>query len=155
MKTSTTDPWENIVNSATLADRPDGVSTLAWLTDLKQRRTGERRTMAAAVRAKIDAHEAAVAARKAKHTASAIVASAIRPTSTSRPATRSTPAPAPQHPHLAKLATLSGDAATLYFRQHRSACIAEEADRQAAIAEAQLKANCRLAKTGRGFNSHI
>ena len=78
-----------------------------------------------------------------------------KPTAASRPATRSTPAPAPQHPHLAKLASLSGTEATNFYRQHRSAIVAEEADRKQAIAEAQLKANCRLAKTGRGFNSHI
>ena len=70
--------------------------------------------------------------------------------STSRPA----PAP-PAHPHLAALDKLSGDAATLYFRQHRSACIAEEADRKASIADAQVKANSRLAKSGKGFSSNV
>ena len=70
--------------------------------------------------------------------------------STSRP-----PAPAPQHPHLAKLDTLTGTEATAFYREHRSACIAEEADRRASIASAQLRENIRAAKSGKGFSSNV
>ena len=148
-----TDPWSGIVNSATLADKPDGVSTLDWLCDLKQRQQGERRTLKAAIIARIDAHEAALRAKQAKASASAITASAIRPTSTSKQATRSTPAP--PHPHLENLASLSGDQATHYFREHRREILAEDMDRKASIADAQLRENIRAAKSGRGFNSNV
>ena len=155
MKKTNDDSWKRIINSVTLDDRPPGVSTLDWLCDRYEREEGRPRTVKAAIRAKIDAHEAALAARKAKHTASTIVASAIRPPAPSRQAPRPAPAPAAQHPHLDTLKRLSGDAATAYFRANRSAIIAEEADRKQAIASAQLSANCRLAKTGRGFNSNV
>jgi cell division septum initiation protein DivIVA len=146
---STTDPWDTIVNTANLADKPADVSVLGWLTDLKQRQLGERRTLKAAILAKIDAHEAAQRAKHARATASAITASAIRPTSPPRPA----PPPASRTPHLDTLAKLSGDAATLYFRQHRREILAEDMQRKASIASAQLRENCRAAKAGRGFNS--
>ena len=140
-----TQDWKNIIASVDIADKPPGVRVLDWLTDRYEREENRRpRTVSAAIRAKIEAHELAQAAKAAKQRAQAITAVATAPA-----------APAPAHPHLAALDKLTGDAATLYFRQHRSAIIAEEADRQAAIADAQLRENSRAAKAGKGFASHI
>jgi hypothetical protein len=152
MKNTNDDSWKRIINSVTLDDKPPGVSTLDWLCDRYEREQGGPRTVKAAIRARIAAHEAAQRAKQAKVSASTITASAIRPPSTSRPAP---PPAAPRFPHLTKLESLSGDAATAYFRTHRSAIVAEEAMRKATIASAHAAANSRAAKSGRGFSSNV
>jgi hypothetical protein len=76
------------------------------------------------------------------------------PRSTPAPiAARSTPAAqASPHPHLDTLTNLSGDAASLYYREHKAAIMAEDMERKKALATTQLRQNCRAAKFGRGFN---
>ena len=155
MKNTNDDSWKRIINSVTLDDRPPGVSTLDWLCDRYEREGGRPRTVKAAIRARIDAFEAAQRAKQAKVAASTITASAIRPQVATPKAPRpAAPPPAsPAFPHLTRLEALSGTEASHYYRTHRSAILREDMDRKSRIASAQLAENSRAAKAGRGFNS--
>ena len=74
---------------AEIADKPTGVSILDWITDKGERDGGRTRTVAAAVRSKIAAHEAQASARNAKAVSVAAVAEvrALPPTPKSLHAT--------------------------------------------------------------------
>ena len=64
--TKQTDIFRDTMASAELCDKPPSVSLLNWITDKAERDGKRTRTVAAAVRARIAAHEAAHAARTAK-----------------------------------------------------------------------------------------
>ena len=64
--TKQTDIFKDTMASAELCDKPPGVSVLNWVTDRGERAGNRQRTVSAAVRARIAAHEAAQVARTAK-----------------------------------------------------------------------------------------
>ena len=65
-KEQTTDLFRDAVAQAEIAEKPNGVSLLDWITD-KGERDGDRiRTVSKAVRAKIASHEASQLAKTAK-----------------------------------------------------------------------------------------
>ena len=107
-----------------------------------------KRRLLAAQRAKIATLEAAKAALPITRAnlAKAKAAAAARPSGR---------AVASATPTLDKLNRLTGDAASVFYRQHRAAIVAEEASRKQTIADTQLRENSRAAKTGKGFASHI
>ena len=89
MKPPETDIFKNAAASADLSKKPPGVSILDWIVNAGEIKEGRARTVAAAVRKKIEAHEKAAAARIAKaesRTANAAV-QALPPTPPSLHAT--------------------------------------------------------------------
>lgn len=68
------DIFRDAMAQAEIADKPTGVSILDWITDKGERDGGRTRTVAAAVRSKIAAHEAQASARNAKAVSVAAIA---------------------------------------------------------------------------------
>jgi hypothetical protein len=134
----------NIINSVDISQKPPGTSTLAWLV---------------AKREAIEANKHQREAKQRLDTYSGqrreIERRALGGQTLAKPTSVSSPAAAPRFPHLDKLASLSGTEAAHFYRANKSAIIAEEAVRKQAIASAQVAANCRAAKSGKGFTSHI
>lgn len=65
MKPNETDHFKAAA-SADLSDKPPGVSILDWITDKGERDSNRKRTVSAAIRAKIALHEAKASAKTAK-----------------------------------------------------------------------------------------
>ena len=89
MKPPETDIFKNAAASADLSKKPPGVSILDWIVNAGEIKEGRTRTVKRAVRAKIEAHEKAAAAKLAKaasKTANAAV-KALSPTPPSLHAT--------------------------------------------------------------------
>ena len=111
----TTDIFKNAMAQAEIEDKPTGVSLLDWITDKGEREGNRTRTVSKAIRAKIAAHEASQAAKKAREFSKTATA-AVR----SLP-----PTPASLHAQYRRIMQTSPAAAGKFWNDHADAIKAE------------------------------